>query len=62
VGAGHAFVAGYLNEVVAGRSVPDCLHTGNACGAAVSQVPGDWEGLPRRGELAEQCGADEVGR
>jgi 2-dehydro-3-deoxygluconokinase len=62
VGAGDAFVAGYLSELVARRSVPDCLHTGNACGAAVCQVRGDWEGLPTHAELAEQSGASEVVR
>ena len=52
VGAGDAFVAGYLSELVAGRPVPDRLRTGNACGGAVCGVPGDWEGLPTRAELA----------
>ena len=45
VGAGDAFVGGYLSELVAGGSVPACLRMGNALGAAVCQVPGDWEGL-----------------
>jgi 2-dehydro-3-deoxygluconokinase len=51
VGAGDAFVAGYLSEVVAGGSVPDALRRANACGAAVCRVPGDWEGLPTRVDL-----------
>ena len=51
VGAGDAFVAGYLGEVVAHGAVPAALRTGNACGAAVCGVPGDWEGLPTRDEL-----------
>lgn len=62
VGAGDAFVAGYLGEVVAGGSVPDALHTANACGAAVCQVPGDWEGLPTRAELADLGDEREVVR
>jgi len=62
VGAGDAFVAGYLSEVVAGAAVPDALRTGNACGAAVCGVPGDWEGLPTRGELADLGGGQEVAR
>jgi 2-dehydro-3-deoxygluconokinase len=65
VGAGDAFVAGYLSEVVAGRPVLERLRTGNACGGAVCGVPGDWEGLPTRGELAElggPVGGDEVVR
>jgi 2-dehydro-3-deoxygluconokinase len=40
-----------VNRVVAGGSVPDALRTANACGAAVCQVPGDWEGLPTHEEL-----------
>jgi 2-dehydro-3-deoxygluconokinase len=62
VGAGDAFVAGYLSAVVAGGSVPDRLRTGNACGAAVCAVPGDWEGLPTRDELADLDSHEEVVR
>ena len=60
VGAGDAFVAGYLSEVVAGGTVPDALRTANACGGAVCGVAGDWEGLPTRAELADLGGSDEV--
>jgi len=60
VGAGDAFVAGYLSEVVAGGAVPDALRTANACGGAVCGVAGDWEGLPTRAELADLGGSDEV--
>jgi 2-dehydro-3-deoxygluconokinase len=52
VGAGDAFVAGYLAETLAGRPVPERLATAAACGAFAVTVPGDWEGLPSRGELA----------
>ncbi|MDT7580327.1 MAG: hypothetical protein QOK35_1591, partial [Pseudonocardiales bacterium] len=62
VGAGDAFVAGYLSAVVAGGSVPDRLRTGNACGGAVCAVPGDWEGLPTRDELAALDTHEEVVR
>ena len=62
VGAGDAFVAGYLSEVVAGGTVPDALRTANACGGAVCGVAGDWEGLPTRAELADLGGSDEVQR
>ena len=62
VGAGDAFVAGYLSAVVAGGSVPDRLRTGNACGAAVCAVAGDWEGLPTRAELADLDVNEEVVR
>ena len=51
VGAGDAFVAGYLAETLAGRTVPDRLATAAACGAFAVTVPGDWEGLPTRDEL-----------
>jgi 2-dehydro-3-deoxygluconokinase len=62
VGAGDAFVAGYLSAVVGGGSVPDRLRTGNACGAAVCAVAGDWEGLPTRAELADLDNNEEVVR
>jgi 2-dehydro-3-deoxygluconokinase len=62
VGAGDAFVAGYLGELVAGGPVPVCLRTGNALGAAVCTVPGDWEGLPTRDELGERPGTEDVVR
>jgi 2-dehydro-3-deoxygluconokinase len=51
VGAGDAFVAGYLAETLAGRPVPERLVTAAACGAFAVTVPGDWEGLPTRDEL-----------
>ena len=60
VGAGDAFVAGYLSEVVAGDPVADSLRTGNAMGAAVCEVRGDWEGLPTRDELGDGPAADVV--
>ncbi len=51
VGAGDAFVAGYLAGVLDGRAAADCLRTGAACGAFAVTVSGDWEGLPSREEL-----------
>ena len=51
VGAGDAFVAGYLSELIRGVSVADRLATATVAGAFVCLVPGDWEGLPRRSEL-----------
>lgn len=33
------------------HSTMDCLRRGNRFGAAVCQVPGDWEGLPTAEEL-----------
>jgi 2-dehydro-3-deoxygluconokinase len=60
VGAGDAFVAGYLSEVVAHAAVPECLRMGNELGAAVCSVRGDWEGLPTRDGLAERLGTGDV--
>jgi 2-dehydro-3-deoxygluconokinase len=51
VGAGDAFVAGYLAGVLDGRAGADRLRTGVACGAFAVTVSGDWEGLPTREEL-----------
>jgi len=51
VGAGDAFVAGYLAELIRERSVTECLETAVAAGAAVCRVPGDWEGAITRAEL-----------
>jgi 2-dehydro-3-deoxygluconokinase len=51
VGAGDAFVAGYLAELMEGRSPEERLRTAAATGAFACLVPGDWEGFPRRHEL-----------
>ncbi len=51
VGAGDAFVAGYLADVLDGASPEACLRTGCRVGAFAVTVPGDWEGLPTRAEL-----------
>ncbi|MBB5633705.1 2-dehydro-3-deoxygluconokinase [Cryobacterium mesophilum] len=52
VGAGDAFVAGYLADFLLGESVPTRLSTAVAVGAYACTVDGDWEGSPRRTELA----------
>jgi NAD(P)-dependent dehydrogenase (short-subunit alcohol dehydrogenase family) len=52
VGAGDAFVAGYLAERVAGGSPAARLALGVTTAAFVCLVPGDWEGPPRREELS----------
>ena len=52
VGAGDAFVGGYLAELIAGSEVGTRLATAAACGAFAVTVPGDWEGLPTRADLA----------
>jgi 2-dehydro-3-deoxygluconokinase len=51
VGAGDAFVAGYLATLLGGAAGEDCLATAAVCGAFAVTVPGDWEGLPTREEL-----------
>ncbi len=61
VGAGDAFVAGYLAEWVRGRPVADRLELAVRTGAAVCGHPGDWEGFPTRAELEADC-SDPVRR
>ena len=51
VGAGDAFVGGYLAELLLGADVASRLRTAAACGAFAVTVPGDWEGLPTRRDL-----------
>ncbi len=51
VGAGDAFVAGYLAELLAGAEPARRLATAVFCGARACAVPDDWSGAPRRDEL-----------
>ncbi|MFD3531206.1 sugar kinase [Streptomyces sp. NPDC058664] len=51
VGAGDAFVSGYLAAVLDGSPVEERLRLAALCGAFAVSVPGDWEGLPCRAEL-----------
>jgi 2-dehydro-3-deoxygluconokinase len=51
VGAGDAFVAGYLAATLDGLDSPGCLSMGCATGAFAVTVVGDWEGLPDRQDL-----------
>ncbi|WP_129311183.1 sugar kinase [Streptomyces sp. L2] len=51
VGAGDAFVAGYLSGLLDGETVPTRLERAVAAGAFAVASPGDWEGLPARAEL-----------
>jgi 2-dehydro-3-deoxygluconokinase len=62
VGAGDAFVAGYLSARLEGRTPADRLRRGALCGAFAVSVPGDWEGLPRRSELELLSGNEDVYR
>ncbi|SHH34227.1 2-dehydro-3-deoxygluconokinase [Jatrophihabitans endophyticus] len=60
VGAGDAFVAGYLAARLDGRSVGERLRLGVLLGAFAVGTWGDWEGLPRRDELGLIEHGDEV--
>lgn len=52
VGAGDAFTAGYLSALLDGEDVAGRLQRGALAGAFAVSTAGDWEGLPRTGELA----------
>jgi len=62
VGAGDAFVAGYIAELLAGENLEQRMRTAVRTGAFACQVPGDWEGMPRRGELGLLDSRDPVAR
>jgi 2-dehydro-3-deoxygluconokinase len=47
VGAGDAFVAGYLSQRLAGRTPQKSLLRGAICGALACTEAGDWEGAPQ---------------
>lgn len=51
VGAGDAFVAGYLHAHLRGAAAPDRLLAAVRNGAFACLSPGDWEGMPRHFEL-----------
>jgi len=52
VGAGDAFVSGYLSAFLDGEPPRPRLRRGCLAGAFAVSVDGDWEGLPRRDELS----------
>jgi 2-dehydro-3-deoxygluconokinase len=62
VGAGDAFAAGYLAELLAGRTPRERATTAARAGAFACLGPGDWESLPRRQDLALLNTADSVSR
>ena len=51
VGAGDAFAAGYLSQLVAGADAAQRLAVGALAGALAVTSPGDWEGLPYAADL-----------
>ena len=62
VGAGDAFVAGYLAERLRGASVEARLELAVRTGAAACAHAGDWEGFPTRRDLDRNPGPDPVSR
>ena len=60
VGAGDAFVAGYLSALLDGGGVEARLDRGVACGAFAVSVHGDWEGAPRRTSSRWWASGDNV--
>lgn len=60
VGAGDAFVSGYLSGVLDGLSPAQCLERGAAVSAFAVGGAGDWEGLPTRPELGLLDVAEET--
>jgi len=52
VGAGDAFASGYLSGLLDAETPAVRLDRGHACAAFVVSTHGDWEGAPRRDELA----------
>ena len=51
VGAGDAFVAGYLSALLDGQAPAQALRRGCAAGAFVVGTHGDWEGSASRAEI-----------
>jgi 2-dehydro-3-deoxygluconokinase len=62
VGAGDAFAAGYLADLLDGAPLEQRLLTAAACGAAACTARGDWEALPTRDDLARLGAPGEVVR
>jgi 2-dehydro-3-deoxygluconokinase len=62
VGAGDAFVAGYISEYVAGQDLCTRLNTAVTAGAFACLTHGDWEGMPRRSELGLLHASEPVTR
>jgi 2-dehydro-3-deoxygluconokinase len=60
VGAGDAFAAGYLSELMRGEPVLTRLRTAHALGRWAVTTHGDHDGLPYRDELSAYDGDDVV--
>jgi 2-dehydro-3-deoxygluconokinase len=46
IGAGDAFAAGFISSLLRGKSLEEALEIGNAAGALVVTVRGDFENMP----------------
>ncbi|MCA0991345.1 sugar kinase [Pseudalkalibacillus hwajinpoensis] len=53
VGAGDGFAAGFISGLLQHRSLKQAVEKGNAVGALVTQVEGDFEGLPDEDEVQD---------
>lgn len=63
VGAGDAFVAGYLSAFLEDADLSTRLERANFCGAFACTTPGDWESAPFQADLAARDeGGDPVSR
>ncbi|MEU8225607.1 sugar kinase [Kribbella sp. NPDC048915] len=51
IGAGDAFVSGYLSATLDNLSPQECLHRATTSGAFCVTAYGDWESLPTRQDL-----------
>jgi 2-dehydro-3-deoxygluconokinase len=60
VGAGDAFVAGYLAELIAGDPPAQRLATAVSAGALAVTSPGDWEDMPDREALERYAAVEPV--
>lgn len=54
VGAGDAFVGGFLAHYFASKDLAKALEVGHLTGALSTLAPGDWEGQPSPEDLFEQ--------
>lgn len=62
VGAGDAFAAGFLAATLHGAKARERLDLAAVLGSVAVSTEGDWEGLPRRDELASFREVDPVQR
>ncbi|WP_100406444.1 sugar kinase [Bacillus solitudinis] len=59
VGAGDGFAAGVISGLLDGLPLLEAVERGNAVGAMATMVPGDFEGLPTREEIASFTNSSE---